>query len=155
MPILEETTLDSQIEYSLNQQKMITTLCSIFGGLALVLASIGIYGTLAYSVAGRTNEIGIRMAIGAQRRSVIWLVLRDSFALIAIGIVFGLPLALSGTRWIKSFLFGVEELDPFAIATTVLLIVALAMLAGYLSGAPRGWNRSYARSPARVIYLDN
>ena len=132
LPILEETTLDSQIEYSLNQQKMITTLCSIFGVLALVLAAIGIYGTLAYSVAGRTNEIGIRMAIGAQRSNVIWLVLRDSLVLIAVGLVFGLPLALSGTRWIKSFLFGVEQIDPLAITAAVLLIVVLALLAGYL-----------------------
>jgi ABC-type antimicrobial peptide transport system permease subunit len=132
LPILRIGTLNSQIETALDQQKMITKLCSIFGLLALLLASVGIYGMLAYSVAGRTNEIGVRMAIGAQRRNVIWLILRDSLILTAVGVVFGLPLALSGTRWLKSFLYGVEGTDPLAIASAVLLILALALLAGYL-----------------------
>ncbi len=132
LPILDVMTLNVQVEKSLEQEKMITSLCSIFGALALLLASIGIYGTLAYSVAGRTTEIGIRMAIGAQRASIIWLVLRDSAFLVLAGVVLGLPLALSGTRWIKSFLFGVPPLDPLAIASAILLILALASLAGYL-----------------------
>lgn len=132
LPILRMNTLDSQIEKSLDQQKMVTKLCSIFGLLALLLASVGIYGTLAYSVAGRTNEIGLRMAIGAQRRNVIWLILRDSLLLTGVGVVLGLPLALSGTRWLKSFLYGVKGTDPLAIAFAVLLILALALLAGYL-----------------------
>ncbi len=132
LPILRITTLNAQIEGSLDQQKMITALCGIFGLLALVLALIGIYGTLAYSVAGRIAEIGIRMAIGAQRRNVVWMVLRDSFILIALGILAGLPLAIGATRWLKSFLFGVREIDPLAIAAAVLLILALALLAGYL-----------------------
>jgi ABC-type antimicrobial peptide transport system permease subunit len=93
---------------------------------------VGIYGSLAYSVAGRTTEIGVRMAIGAQRRNVIWLILRDSLILTAVGVVLGLPLALSGTRWLKSFLYGVEGTDPLAIASAVLLVLALALLAGYL-----------------------
>jgi ABC-type antimicrobial peptide transport system permease subunit len=125
-------TLNNQIEHSLEQQKMITTLCGIFGLLALVLASVGIYGTLAYSVAGRTNEIGIRMAIGAQPHKLIWMVLRDSLILIAAGIVVGLPFALGGARWLTSFLFGVQQVDPLAIATAVLLILIMALLAGYL-----------------------
>src|SRR5882757_6328919 len=100
--------------------------------LALLLVSVGIYGTLAYSVAGRTNEIGVRMAIGAQRHNVIWLILRDSLMLTAAGVVLGLPLALGGTRWLKSFLYGVQGTDPLAIAFALLLIIALALLAGYL-----------------------
>jgi predicted permease len=132
LPVLDVMTLDAQVEHTLSQQKMITTLCSIFGVLALVLASIGIYGTLAYSVAGRTTEIGIRMAIGAQRNSVIWLVLRDSAILIVAGIVFGLPLALSSARWIKNFLYGVPAVDPLSIVAAILLILVLASIAGYL-----------------------
>jgi predicted permease len=132
LPVLGITTLNAQIEKSLDQQKMITTLCGIFGLLALILASIGIYGTLAYSVAGRIVEIGIRMAIGAQRRNVVWMVLRDSFLLIALGLVAGLPLALGATLWLKSFLFGVRAIDPLAIAAAILLIMALALVAGYL-----------------------
>ncbi len=132
LPILEVTTLDHQIENSLGQQKMITMLSSIFGLLALLLACIGVYGTLAYAVAGRTTEIGIRMAIGAQRHNVVWVIMRDSLLLIAIGLAAGLPLALGAARWLKSFLFGVREIDPLAIAAAILLIVALALLAGYL-----------------------
>jgi predicted permease len=132
IPILKVTTLNNQIEHSLEQQKMITTLCGIFGVLALVLASVGIYGTLAYSVAQRTSEIGIRMAIGAQRRNVIWMVLRDSLVLISAGILIGLPLALGGTRWLSSFLFGVQRMDPLAIGSAVLLILVMALAAGYL-----------------------
>ena len=132
LPILNETRLNVQVERSLREQRMITSLCSIFGALALILASIGIYGTLAYSVAGRVTEIGIRMAIGAQRANVIWLVLRDSALLIAAGVFVGLPLALAGTRWIKSFLFGVPALDPLAIAAAVFLILILASFAAYL-----------------------
>ncbi len=132
LPILSVSSLNVQVEHSLKQQKMITSLCSIFGALALILASIGIYGTLAYSVAGRATEIGIRMAIGAQRSNVTWLVLRDSATLTAVGIFVGLPLGLGGTRWIKSFLFGVPTVDPVAITAAVLLILILASFAAYL-----------------------
>jgi predicted permease len=132
LPILSVDKLSYQVEQTLREQKMITSLCSIFGGLALLLASIGIYGTLGYSVSGRVTEIGIRMAVGAQRSSVIWLVLRDSALLILVGLGIGVPLALSGSRWIKSFLFGVPPLDPAAVATAILLILILASVAGYL-----------------------
>jgi ABC-type antimicrobial peptide transport system permease subunit len=132
LAVLQVMSLNLQVEQSLKQQKMITSLCSVFGVLALILASIGIYGTLAYSVAGRVTEIGIRMAIGAQRASVIWLVLRESAVLIAVGVFVGLPLALGGTRLIKSFLFGVPAVDPLAIASAVLLILILASVAAYL-----------------------
>ncbi|MGI9073544.1 MAG: ADOP family duplicated permease [Bryobacteraceae bacterium] len=132
LPALEQHRLNDQIEGSLEQQKMITTLCSIFGLVGLLLASIGIYGTLAYSVAGRTAEIGIRMAIGAQRAHVISLVLRDLAVVLVAGLFLGLPLALGATRWLQSFLFGVKPLDPVALTGSVLLIGAIALLAGYL-----------------------
>lgn len=131
LPILSITTLDAQIERSLEQQKLITVLGGVFGLLALILASLGVYGTLAYAINERTVEIGIRMAIGAQRRSVVWIVLRDSFVVIALGLVVGLPLAFGATRWLKSFLFGIPEIDPPAIAGAVLLIFALTLAAGY------------------------
>ena len=132
LPILKETTLSKQIDDTLQQQKLITSLCSAFGVLALLLASIGIYGTVAYSVARRTTEIGIRMAIGAERRHVLWMMLRESVALMMVGIVIGLPLALAAAHWIKSFLFGVPFIDPLAIAGAVFLIVLLAFVAAYL-----------------------
>ncbi|MGH9582582.1 MAG: FtsX-like permease family protein, partial [Bryobacteraceae bacterium] len=132
LPILGITTLSHQIDNTLQQQKMITSLCSVFGILALVLAAIGIYGTMAYSVARRTTEIGIRMALGAQRANVLWMILRDSVVLIAAGLIIGFPLALIGTRWIRSFLFGVPAADPLAIGAAIVLIAILALLAGYL-----------------------
>lgn len=132
LPILEEQTLNGQIEDALQQQKMITTLCSMFGLLALILASIGIYGTLAYAVAGRTAEIGTRMAIGAQRSHVISLVLRDLVLVLVVGLLLGVAVAFGTTRWIESFLFGVKPLDPVAFATSALLITGIALFAGYL-----------------------
>ncbi len=132
LPILEQHTLNDQVENSLQQQKLITSLCSIFGLLALLLASIGIYGTLAYSVASRTAEIGTRMAIGAQKSNVIALVLRDLVFVLLAGLLFGLPFALGATRWLEGFLFGVRPLDPLALLTSLLLIAGIALLAGYL-----------------------
>jgi predicted permease len=132
LPILHQQTLNDQVENSLEQQKMIAGLCSIFGLLALLLASIGIYGTLAYSVAGRTAEIGTRMAIGAQKSHVISLVLRDLVFVLVAGLLLGLPFTFGATRWLESFLFGVRPLDPLALSGSVLLICAIALFAGYL-----------------------
>jgi predicted permease len=132
LPILEQRTLSDQIEESLQQQKMITSLCSIFGLLALLLASMGIYGTLAYSVTGRTAEIGIRMAIGAQKCHIISLVLRDLIFVVLAGLLAGVPFALGATHWLESFLFGVTALDPLALSASVLLIAGIALFAGYL-----------------------
>ena len=132
LPTLEQHRLDDQIEGSLEQQELITTLCSIFGLLGLLLAAVGIYGTLAYSVAGRTAEIGIRMAVGAQRAHVISLILRDLTLVLLVGLCLGLPFALGATRWLQSFLFGVKPLDPIALAGSLLLIGVIALLAGFL-----------------------
>jgi predicted permease len=132
LPILDVTTLRARAYASLHQERMITTFCSFFGLLALLLASIGLYGTMAYSVVRRTNEIGIRMALGAQRPQVLWMVLRESVVLVILGLTVGLPLAIGATRWIKSFLFGVPVLDPVGIAAAVLLMAAVSTFAGYL-----------------------
>ncbi|MGC2659095.1 MAG: FtsX-like permease family protein [Bryobacteraceae bacterium] len=131
LAVMSAAPLSRQVERSLRQQRMITSLCSIFGGVALLLAAIGIYGTLAYSVSDRMKEIGVRMAIGARHSNVIWLVLRDSVSWVAAGIFVGLPLGVSGAHWIKSFFFGVPEIDPLAITAAVFLIVILASFAAY------------------------
>lgn len=132
LPILEVTTLDRQVDQSLKQEHVITTLCSAFGGIALLLACIGIYGTMAYSVARRTTEIGVRMALGAPRANVLWTVLADSVLLISTGLVLGVPAAFAAARWIKSFLFGVASVDPIAIEAATALILVFAFLAAYL-----------------------
>lgn len=132
LPILEQHTLKDQVENFLLTQKMIASLCSLFGLLALLLASVGIYGTLAYSVAARTAEIGIRMAIGARRAQVVSLVLGNLVLVVLTGLLLGLPFAFGAARWLESFLFGVRPFDPLALSGSVLLIAGIALLAGYL-----------------------
>ena len=132
LTVLGFTTLDHEIDESLAQEKMVTSLCSVFGLAALLLSCIGIYGTVAYAVSRRTTEIGIRMAIGAQRRTVLWMVLRESVMLTGAGLVLGVPLALIAMRWIRSFLYGVPIGDPLAIAGSLLVIAAASILAAYL-----------------------
>jgi ABC-type antimicrobial peptide transport system permease subunit len=131
-PVIETLSLKAQIKRSLAQQRMITSLCAAFGLLALVLAATGIYGTVAYSVSGRTSEIGIRMAVGAQGSNIVRLILRDSLILLLLGITVGLPMALGSAQWIKHFLFGVRQFDPLSIASAMLLITFMVLLAGYL-----------------------
>jgi ABC-type antimicrobial peptide transport system permease subunit len=100
--------------------------------LALLLACIGLYGIMSYAVVRRTNEIGIRMALGAQRGNVLWLVLKETFSLIIIGVTIGLCAALGTTRLISSMLFGLTATDPVTIAVAIFLLVAVAAFAGYL-----------------------
>jgi ABC-type antimicrobial peptide transport system permease subunit len=104
----------------------------LFGGFALLIASIGLYGRLAYSVAERTGEIGVRMALGARQSWVVWMVLRDSLALTLGGLAIGLPLALVSTRAIRSLLFAVEPTDASTFALIKAGIIAVTAIAGYL-----------------------
>jgi hypothetical protein len=118
--------LSDQVDRTLAGERMITTLCTFFGALALLLASVGLYGVISYSVTQRTNEIGIRMALGATGRDVLNLVLRQSFTVVLAGLAIGLLLAAILTRFVSSFLFGVSPLDPLsiAVASAVLILVA-------------------------------
>jgi predicted permease len=132
LPILGMTTLGDQTWDSLRQQRMFSFLCGVFGVLALALASIGLYGTMAYSVVRRTNEIGVRMALGAEQVHVLWMMLRESVVLVAIGLACGLPLAIGAARFLESFLFGVAPFDPAGIGVAMLVLTATAAIAGYL-----------------------
>ena len=132
LPILDVSTLRQHIDNSLHQERMITNLCSFFGLLALLLASIGLYGTIAYSVVRRTNEIGIRMALGAQRPQVLWMVLREAVVLVVLGLTFGLPLAMGATRWIKSFLFGTPPVDVVGIGAAIAIMALVSAVAALL-----------------------
>jgi ABC-type antimicrobial peptide transport system permease subunit len=105
------------------------------GGLAVLLAAIGVYGVLSYSVARRTGEIGIRMALGARREQVLRFVLRDGLRLIGAGIVVGAVAALIGTRFLKAFLFGVEPLDPTSFAGAAALLLLIALGAAFVPAA--------------------
>jgi ABC-type antimicrobial peptide transport system permease subunit len=107
-------------------------LSSLFASLALVLGAIGIYGVAAYRVARRTAEIGVRMALGARRSSVLWLVSRETLALLAGGVIMGIPMGVAGMRIIKSSLFGIENTDPATLCGAVLALLAVGGAAGFL-----------------------
>jgi ABC-type antimicrobial peptide transport system permease subunit len=132
LPITDVKTLARQVRDSLGQQRAISELTSFFGLLGLVLACVGLYGIMAYNVARRTNEIGIRMALGAQQRDVLWMVLREILLLVAVGIAIGVPVALAASRLIASQLYGVKPADPLTIFVAALVMVGVGILAGYL-----------------------
>jgi ABC-type antimicrobial peptide transport system permease subunit len=111
---------------------MIATLCSFFGVLALILASIGLYGVMSYAVAQRTSEIGIRMALGASARRVLGMVLQQSILVVGIGAVTGIALAQASTRLLANFLYGLAPTDPITIASATFLLLAVALLAAWL-----------------------
>jgi predicted permease len=128
LPLVNVRTEDEQIEADLQQERVFVTLTSGFGVLALALACVGIYGIMAYSVANRRNEIGIRMALGAQPGQVRGMILRESGLLAIAGIVAGVGAALTLTRMVKSMLYGIQPYDPLTLAggVSILLVVALA-----------------------------
>ncbi len=132
LPIDDVVSLSDQIGRSLVQQKLVARLAAFFGVLALLLACIGLYGVMSYGVARRTNEIGIRMALGAQNRSVLWLVLREALTLVAIGLVVGVLASLAVTKVAQSLLYELKHNDPLTIAGATILLALVAALAGYL-----------------------
>ena len=131
VPLYHVTTLEDQIADSLSRDRLITWLSTAFGGLATVLATIGLYGVIAFSVAQRTHEIGVRMALGAQRRDVLRLILRQVALLILTGAAIGAVISLGGTRAVSSFLYGVKAVDPAAFVGAGAVILVAAALAAY------------------------
>jgi predicted permease len=131
-PILGFTTLAQQVDESLAQERLVARISTLFGLLALFLASVGLYGVMAYTVARRTGEIGIRMALGARRMQVLWMVLGEALRLVAAGIVFGIPLVVVFGRLISSQLYGISPADPLSILGAIVLLAAISALATYV-----------------------
>ena len=125
-------SLDYQVADNFNQERLITRLTSLFGLLTLALASVGLYGITAYSVARRTGEIGLRMALGANRSMVVALVMRRALLLVALGLAVGVPVALLGGRLMSAQLYGVRTYDPLTLAGAVLILSVFAALAGFI-----------------------
>lgn len=125
-------TLDSLVDDSLSQEKLVAQLSSFFGGLALLLACIGLYGVMSYAVSGRTREIGLRMALGAQRQDVLWMVLKEALILVLAGLAIGIPAALGGSRLMLSMLFALSTVDPVSMTIAITLMLLVATLAGYI-----------------------
>ena len=132
LPIDRVISLSEHIGLSLVQEKLVARLATFFGLLALLLACVGLYGVLSYAVARRTNEIGIRIALGAMRGDVIWMVLREALALVGAGVVIGLLASFAATKTVSTLLFGLKPNDPLTIATATLLLLAIAALSAYL-----------------------
>jgi len=132
LAISEVTTLGEIVDRSLGREKLLAKLAGFFGALALLLASIGLYGVIAYSVARRRNEIGIRMALGARPGSVLRMVLGESLVVVALGLTVGIPAALACGRLVSSQLYGVEPYDPLTIAGAAAVMLAVALTAGFL-----------------------
>ncbi|HEX8765926.1 MAG TPA: FtsX-like permease family protein, partial [Candidatus Acidoferrum sp.] len=132
VPPISIRTMNGLVSDTLQTDRFIQQLSGFFGLLAIVLASIGLYGVMAYTVARRTRDIGIRMALGAAPAAMLWQVLRESLALALIGIVIGVPIALAGTHLVRSMIFGLGFADPVVIVVAAVLLAIVAALAGFL-----------------------
>ncbi|HEY3990987.1 MAG TPA: ABC transporter permease [Acidobacteriaceae bacterium] len=132
LPISNVTTLDEQVARSITDQRVVAQLSTFFGLLAVFLSAIGIYGLMSYVVSRRTNEIGIRMALGAERMHVRWLVMREILVLVILGIAIGVPAALLASRFTAGLLYGLGANDPLSLLAAVAVMLGIAALAGYL-----------------------
>ena len=132
LPIFGVTTMSDQLRQNLNQERLIAQLVSFFGALALILACIGLYGVMAHGVSRRTNEIGIRMALGARGGNIAWMVLRETLYLVLAGLAVGVPAAVLGARLISAQLFGMSPSDPMTLIAAAAVLTIVALLAGYL-----------------------
>jgi predicted permease len=142
-------TVQQQIELSFDQERAVASLAGLFGVVALILAAIGLYGVTAYSVAQRTNEIGIRMALGADRPQVLGLVLSGAFKRVAIGLILGLPLAVGAGRLLSAQLYGVSSWDPFALTVAAGALGVCSFFAAIIPA-----NRAASLSPMNALRIE-
>jgi putative ABC transport system permease protein len=132
VPLFGIKSMEEYLSASVAAPRFNTTLLSIFAGVALVLTIVGLYGVMSYSVVQRTNEIGIRLALGAQSRDVLIMIIKQGSKLIVLGLVIGLAVAFAATRVISSLLFGVTTKDPFTFVAAAVLLAIVALLACYV-----------------------
>ena len=132
LPVRSVMTMNAQVDRALRQERLLTNLTSFFGLLALLLASIGLFGVMSYAVSRRTSEIGIRMALGAERGSVLWMVLRESLWLVVAGAAAGLAAAFASTRLLANLLYETSPTDPVAFGVAAAVLLAVAALAAYI-----------------------
>lgn len=130
--VRSSTTLSAQVKEKTSRERLLLGLASGFGALAMLLGAVGLYGTLAYAVARRTREIGVRLALGAERRTVLQMILRDALKLVAIALLAGVPLALAAGSSLRAFLFGVTPQDPASLCGACALLAITALVAAYV-----------------------
>ena len=136
LPLIDVTTQLEEVERRFLQEKVFAQAYTLFGGLALLVASVGLFGLMSYSVARRTNEIGIRMALGAARQDVLRLVMRESMVLVAAGVAIGILGAIAASRLVSNLLFGLAPTDPMTMAGAMTVMALVSAIAGYL---PARW----------------
>ena len=146
IPLLDLASYHEVLSRDFDQQDMIAKLTLIFGLLALGLAAIGLYGVTAYTVEQRTNEIGIRMALGADRASVLTMVLRNAFVQVAVGLAIGIPVAIGAGRAIASQLYSVKPYDPAILSVATLLLAIAAFVAAVIPA-----QRATSVDPTRAL----
>jgi len=149
LTILDMLTMREQLSRNFNQDRLIARLTGLFGGLALILACVGLYGVTAYSVARRTGEIGIRVALGANRPQILALVLRGALVQLGIGLAIGLPAALAAGRLLANRLYGVRSYDPVILLSAALVLAACAVLAGFVPA-----RRAATIDPMRALRVE-
>jgi ABC-type antimicrobial peptide transport system permease subunit len=132
LAILQVRTMQEHLEAMMSQETLVTRLTAIFALLAVLLAAIGLYGVMSFNVVRRSNEIGIRIALGATGRGVQWMVLRESLALLAAGLVFGIPIALAAARLIRAQLYQMSPFDPVIFIGATAGIAVVTVLAAWL-----------------------
>ena len=132
LPVFDIVPLDERLNRGLTSDRLVANLTAIFGGIALLLACLGLYGTISYGVTRRVRELGVRMALGADRRNVLWLVIREAMFLVLVGAAIGIPLAYLAGRSVSTLLFGVEPFDVFAYAVAAGLLALVGSLAAFL-----------------------
>jgi ABC-type antimicrobial peptide transport system permease subunit len=132
MPVIDMSTQMDQIEERFLQERLFANAYVLFGGLALALAAIGLFGLMSYSVSRRTNEIGIRMALGARSQDVLRLVMRESMILVTVGVVIGVAIALGTSRFVATLLFGLPPTDVVSMIVAMEVMITVSAFAGYL-----------------------
>jgi predicted permease len=146
LEVSDPQTVEHRVDESIFQERMLAAVSGFFGALALLLAAIGLYGVVAYGTAQRAGEIGIRVALGAQRPHLLWLALRDALVLVCLGLAVGLPAAIAAGRAVRSILFGTGAADAFALSFTALVLLAVGMTAAFVPA-----RRAASMDPMRVL----
>ncbi len=150
LPLLHVSTISQEVSRMMSNDELSSSLTTIFALLALVLAAIGLYGVMSYNVVQRTNEIGIRLALGAQQRSVLWIVLREALLLLGVGAVLGLPLSLLAVRLIRGQLFGLPASDPVTYGAALMTVAAVVILSAWLPARRAAGGKSGGRFALRL-----
>jgi predicted permease len=132
LPIYDMKTLHARLDETLSTERLIALLSAVFGALATLMAALGLYGVMAFSVARRTNEIGLRLALGAGRPSVLWMVLREVLILLAAGLAVGIPCAYVLSRYVSSQLFGVTPTDLWTSFAAIVVLALVAAISGFV-----------------------